>query len=274
MNEDVEVLLAKVREELVLRNYTRRTFSSYLRCIRDFLNAKKTALLNLDVDFIRKFLVLKHEAGLSSQTVNLYLNSIKFFYRDVLKIRGQIDVKFAKRSKKLPVVLSRQEVFRILKNVSNKKYKLMIALAYAAGLRVSEVVNLRVKDLDFEKNILRVCAAKGGKDRITILSQKLIRPLKAIALLKDKNDFLFESNRGGRLSCRSVQKVFCEAALGAEIFKDVSFHCLRHSFATHLLESGTDIRYVQELLGHASLKTTQLYTQVSVGKIRGIVSPL
>ena len=150
----------------------------------------------------------------------------------------------------------------------------MISLAYGAGLRVSEVVKIRVKDLNFLEKIIYVRQAKGNKDRITVLPEKLLPDLKDFAFKKNKDDFLFESERGGLLTTRTAQKIFSSALLKAGISADATFHSLRHSFATHLLENGTDIRYIQALLGHRSIRTTQRYTQVSASGIRNIKSPL
>ncbi|MEK7067552.1 MAG: tyrosine-type recombinase/integrase, partial [Patescibacteria group bacterium] len=223
---------------------------------------------------VRKFLLNRQDKGNSSQTVNLYLNAIKFFYRDILKSTEKIDLKFAKRSKKLPVVLSREEIKKILSAIQNNKHKLMVGLAYGAGLRISEVINLKVQDINLDELILHLKEAKGKKDRITILPEKLKKDLAAAAVGKRGNDYVFESNRGGKLNERSAQVVFERALRASGIKKPATFHSLRHSFATHLLENGVDVRYVQELLGHANIRTTQIYTQVTNPSLKNIKSPL
>ena len=199
---------------------------------------------------------------------------IKYFYREILGVRHRIDIKFAKRSKKLPVVFSRAEVGAILSQISNAKHRLMIALAYGAGLRISEVINLRAADVLTDELTLHIKEAKGKKDRITVISEKLKDDLRSFLAGKQGDEIVFASERGGKLSERAAQKVFENALRKAGINKPATFHSLRHSFATHLLENGVDVRYVQELLGHANIRTTQLYTQVTNPKLKNIKSPL
>src|SRR3989339_2259164 len=260
--------------ELKLRNYSRQTIKNYTLCLKGFFEFLGVDLTIVNVDKIKKFLLLKYDKAFSSQTINLYLNAIKFFYRDVVKSSQKIDIKFAKRSKKLPIVLSRQEVGRILEVLSNQKHKLMIALSYGAGLRVSEIVALKIKDLDFENLLIHIKGAKGDKDRITILPDKLKVEIEKFVFGKDKNEYVFGSERGGNLTTRTAQKIFEKALKLTNINKEATFHSLRHSFATHLLENGTDVRYVQELLGHANIRTTQIYTQVTNPNLKNIKSPL
>lgn len=263
-----------LKEELILRRYSGRTVKSYLACVKEYLAFKGIFFEKLDVDNIKKFLVEKIGRGLSAQTVNLYLSAIKFFYNCVLKFDQKIVIPYGKRGQKLPIVLRHDQICRIIDNISNCKHRLLIALAYGAGLRVSEVVGIRVGDLVLEELILYVRQSKGNKDRITIIPESLKMDLQQLTLGKGQNDFLFESERSGRLTVRTAQKVFEMALKRAAILVPASFHSLRHSFATHLLENGTDIRYVQELLGHANIRTTQRYTHVGRVAIRKIKSPL
>ena len=169
--------------------------------------------------------------------------------------------------------MSREEIEKIIKATDNAKYKLMISLVYACGLRVSEVINLRVADLDINELVVHIKGAKGKKDRISILPERLQNDLRNIIAGKDASDFVFSSNRGGKLTSTSLQKMFRKSLAKAQIKKPATFHSLRHSFATHLLENGTDVRYVQELLGHANIRTTQIYTQVTNPKLKNIKSP-
>lgn len=150
----------------------------------------------------------------------------------------------------------------------------MIALSYGSGMRVSEVVNLKVKDINIEELTIHIKQAKGKKDRITIFPSKLSSNIRNLMAGKEGNRILFESMRGGKLTTRSAQTIFKKAIRKSDIKKDATFHSLRHSFATHLLENGTDIRYVQELLGHSNIKTTQIYTQVTNPQLKNIKSPL
>ncbi|GBE16923.1 tyrosine recombinase XerC [bacterium BMS3Abin15] len=270
----MEKHLKQTENELKLRNYSPKTIKSYLGCLEDFLSAKKNNLENIDVDFIRSFLLGKQDKKMSPQTINLYLNAIKFFYREIIKSPQKIDLKFAKRSLKLPIVLSRAEIVNIIDNITNKKHKLLISLTYAAGLRVSETTNLKIKDVDVEELSIHIKGAKGNKDRITIFPEKIKFDIINTINSKDKNDFIFESERGGKLTEWTAQKVFENALEKAKINKDATFHSLRHSFATHLLENGVDVRYVQELLGHSNIRTTQIYTKVTNPSLRNIKSPL
>ncbi|MBD3280221.1 tyrosine-type recombinase/integrase [Candidatus Dojkabacteria bacterium] len=147
-------------------------------------------------------------------------------------------------------------------------------MAYGAGLRVSEVVNLKVRYINLENLVLHVKSCKGNKDRITIFFENIKESLNKVISAKDKDEYVFSSERDGKLTTRTAQKIFANALKKTGIKKDASFHSFRHSFATHLLENGTDIRYVQELLGHANIRTTQRYTQVTNPQLRNIKSPL
>ena len=204
----------------------------------------------------------------------MHLQAIKYFYREIMKSKIAIDIRFAKTPSKLPIVLSRDEIKKILEVIKNEKHNLMIALAYSAGLRVSEIINLKIKDINLEELTIHLKGAKGNKDRITIFPEKLKDKITEITALRDKNNFVFESARGGKLTERTAQKVFENALKKAGIKKEATFHSLRHSFATHLLENGVDVRYVQELLGHANIRTTQLYTKVTNPTLKNIKSPL
>ncbi|MCK4520767.1 tyrosine-type recombinase/integrase [Candidatus Parcubacteria bacterium] len=266
--------LEQTRRELKLRNYSFKTIKAYLGCLKEYFDFKKFNLEKIDEENIKQFLLNKQDKNYSSQTINLYLNAIKFFYREVLKIPEKINLKFAKRSKKLPIVLSREEIENIIESIKNPKHKLIISLAYGAGLRISEVISLKVKDVDLEELTIHLKNAKGKKDRITIFPEKIRRDIQGLIARKNSDDYLFESERGGKLTERTAQKVFENALRGTGIKKDATFHSLRHSFATHLLENGVDVRYVQELLGHQNIRTTQIYTQVTNPKLKNIKSPL
>lgn len=272
--QDYQKYLEQVKTELRLRNYSPKTIKSYLLCIEYFFRFLGSNFERMQIDKIRQFLLQKQEKGSSGQTLNLYLNSIKFFYREIMKSGQKIDLKFAKTSKKIPIVLSKSEIAKILLAIKNKKHRLIIALAYGAGLRVSEIISLKVKDIDLEGLTIHIKQAKGYRDRLTIFSEKLRKPLQIILELKNPNELIFESNRDGKLSERTLQKIFTNALKNAKIKKEATFHSLRHSFATHLLENGTDIRYIQELLGHTNIRTTQIYTKVTNPNIRNIKSPL
>ncbi|MDI6883391.1 MAG: tyrosine-type recombinase/integrase [Patescibacteria group bacterium] len=266
--------LEKTRQELRLRNYSFKTIKAYLGCLGEYFDFKKFNLEKIDEEIIKQFLLNKQSKNYSSQTVNLYLNAIKFFYREVLKLSQKINLKFAKRSKKLPIVLSREEIKNIIESIRNPKHKLLISLAYGAGLRISEVVNLKIKDVNLKELTIHLKNAKSKKDRITIFPEKIKVDLQNLTDGKNPNDYILESERGGKLTERTAQKIFENALRKAGIGKDATFHSLRHSFATHLLENGVDVRYVQELLGHRNIRTTQIYTQATNPKLKNIKSPL
>jgi len=265
--------LDKTNRALRLRNYSPKTRKAYLLYITDYIKfSKKTGIKNKQ-RAIEEFLLDKHKRKQSPQTINLALNAVKFLYTEVLKDPQKVDLKFAKRSKKLPIVLSRTEIERLIEATVNAKYRLMISLGYACGMRVSEVTNLKVADLDIDELVVHIKGAKGKKDRISVLPEKLQDDLRNIVAGKIANDFIFVSNRGGKLTTTSLQKMFRKSLTKANVNKPATFHSLRHSFATHLLENGTDVRYVQELLGHSNIRTTQIYTQVTNPKLKNIKSP-
>jgi len=267
-------ILDKTERALQLRNYSPKTRKAYLLYIKKYIIFSKEKGIKSKQKAIEDFLLNKHKRKQSPQTINLALNAVKFLYAEVLKDPQKIDLKFTKRSKKLPVILSRTEIEKIIQATDNPRHKLMISLGYACGLRISEVVNLKVSDLCIDKLVVDVKGAKGKKDRISILPERLQKDLRNIIAGKNKTDLVFTSNRGGKLTTTSLQKVFRKSLAKAKINKHATFHSLRHSFATHLLENGTDVRYVQELLGHSNIRTTQIYTQVTDPRIKNIKSPL
>jgi integrase/recombinase XerD len=267
-------LLERVRDNLRLRNYSRRTIDSYLFCLKDYCTYAKQINKDPDVALIRRFLMEKLDGGQSSQTVNVNLQAIKYLYREILKSPLDIDIRFAKTASKLPVVLSREEISDIIGSISNSKHKLLISLSYASGFRVSEAVNLKVADINLNELTIHIKGAKGNKDRITIFPEKLQDEIRNMIAAKNMDDFVFASERGGKLTQRTAQKIFENALKKSGIKKDATFHSLRHSFATHLLENGVDVRYVQELLGHSNIRTTQIYTKVTNPALKQIRSPL
>lgn len=266
--------LRMLNDELRLRRYSPRTMKSYSQCLRVYFEYCGGNFELLDVERIRSFLLDMEGKGRASQTMNQYLNAIKFFYRHILKKPRPIDIRFAKRTRRLPVVLNRSEISRLLKVIRNRKHRLMVALSYSSGLRISELMNLRIQDLDLKELMITVRRGKGDKDRMTVFSESLVPDLLSQMALRDGKDYLFLSQWGGKLHSRSLQKVFQKALFTAHIKKKATFHSLRHSFATHLIEDGVNLRYVQELLGHKSIRTTQIYTKVAQKALRRVKSPL
>ena len=266
--------LEQTERELKIRNYSPKTVKSYLYGLQEYLVFKKDNLEILNQENIRNFLLQREQKGTSPQSRNIFLSAIKFFYQEVIRTTSKIDIRSAKKSSSLPVVLSRNEIDSILGSIQNSKHKLLLSLSYGAGLRVSEAVSLKVKDVDLLELTVHIKQAKGQKDRISVLPEKMVDGLKNLIAGKKIDDFVFASERGGKLTTRTAQKVFEKAVRKVGINKDATFHSLRHSFATHLLENGVDVRYVQELLGHQNIRSTQIYTHVANPKLKNIKSPL
>lgn len=267
-------LIDIITQETKLRNYSPKTTKAYTMVARDLFAYYKRPLRDVSREEIRQYLLKKQEKGLSSQTISLYANAINFIYCGLYKKADFERIRHPKRTQKLPVVLSRKEIQDIIESIKNAKHRLIVALSYGAGLRVSEVVRLRARDLDLNELTLMVRQGKGKKDRLTVLPGNLVAALGALIAGVEHNQYVFESERGGRLSETTAQKVFSNALKRTGITKEATFHSLRHSFATHLLEQGTDVRYVQELLGHQNIRTTQIYTHVTNPMLKNIQSPL
>lgn len=269
----MENFISQCERKLLLRNYSRHTVKNYLHYIREYANFCLHKIC-CGTECVENFLLAKQKNGASSSTISLALNAILFFKREVRGDFQKPNIHFPRRPGRLPVVLSHEEIKMLIQNISNKKHRLIISLAYGAGLRVSEVVRLRVKDIDFWSSCLWVRQGKGNRDRMTLLPATAAEEVRARCANKKSEEYLFESERGGRLTERTAQKIFEHALSKSAIKKHASFHSLRHSFATHLIENGTDIRYVQELLGHKNIITTQRYTHVASYHVRKIKSPL
>ncbi|MFC1655507.1 site-specific tyrosine recombinase/integron integrase [Patescibacteria group bacterium] len=267
-------LLLRMEREMIIKNYSPRTQKTYMYCIEKYLEFDFGAVRRCGLDKIREFLVLKQESGVGPVMRNLYLCAIKFFYRSALNRRKTIPIPYAKRPKSTPITLTRVEVLQMLSYINNYKHKLIVALAYGAGLRLSEVTSLKVYDIHLLDKTILVRRGKGAKRRYTIIPDKLWWKLRLYVKNRDAHKYVFESNRGGKLHSRTVQKIFKKALKKAGIEKQATFHSLRHSFATHLLENGTNLRYVQALLGHSSIRTTQIYTHVDDCAIKTVKSPL
>lgn len=272
--ENFQTRLDQAETELRIRNYSPRTIKIYLRFLREYL-----AFLDMHPDdraerAVKTYLLELEQNGASAESRNLCLSALKFYYRHVIGTKERMDIRTAKRNHRLPVVLSRAEIIRMLDVTKNLKHRLLLGFAYGAGLRVSEVVNMNIHDVDLQELTVHIHQAKGRKDRISVVSPSLIADLKTYIAGKAAQDVLFASDWGGRLTTRTAQKIFEHALSKADINKPATFHSLRHSFATHLLENGVDIRYVQVLLGHNNIRTTQRYTQVTNPKLKSIQSPL
>jgi site-specific recombinase XerD len=265
-----------LKEELLMRKYSRRTIKSYVRYNREFLLFARKKPEEIENEDIKKYLYYMVEVKkVATSTLNIIINALRFYYGEVLKKRFAYEIKRPKKDKKLPVILSQEEISRILHSVANIKHRLILMLIYSAGLRVSEVVKLKPEDIDTKRKLIHIRGAKGRKDRYTMLSDVVIGSLEVYLKAYQPEKWLFPGQKSSsHITTRTVQRIFEGAIEKAGIKKDVSVHSLRHSFATHLLESGTDLRYIQELLGHKSSKTTEIYTHVSKKDISKIKSPL
>lgn len=265
-----------LKKELEIRNFSPKTVKAYLFYNNDLVKyCQKDPTTITEADIKKYVWYLLGERKASSYTARLALNAIKFYYRTVKKRRFYFNFGLPRRETKLPVVLSRPEVTKLLASLDNEKHCLILSLMYSAGLRVSEVVALRPEDFDLETKVLWVRQGKGRKDRQTVISDKIINDLANLLDRAATGWYLFKGQKSSsHLSTRSVEKIFANTLLKSGIRKSATCHSLRHSFATHLLESGTDIRYIQELLGHRNLATTQIYTRVSNKFLSQVKSPL
>ena len=261
--------------ELKLRGFTPATVRAYMVHNQHFLSFIKKDPEQIEEGDIKLYLAhLIAERQNKPASVNLVLSSLRFFYETILKKKIFTDITPPKIEKKLPTVLTKEEMKSLLDASKNKKHRLLLEFLYASGMRVSECVRIKVDDLDLQEKMGRVVAGKGRKDRHIILSDTLITSLQDyLKAQKKESEYIF-SGQKGHLSVRTAQRIVNNTAKNAGIKRRVFAHALRSSFATHLLEAGTDIRIIQELLGHADLSTTQRYTHVSTQQLKKIKSPL
>ncbi len=272
--------IKQVDDELVLRGMaygTRKAYGQHLRNYFDWLKQKHIAPEQATREHVRGYLVELATSGRVSAAYCIGARAaIIFLYETTLKQRDKVsDLPRMKRPSQLPTVLSKDEVAKILKVTSFLKHKALLVTAYSAGLRVGEVVRLKVSDIDSKRMKIRVTAGKGAKDRETLLSETALRILREYFKAFKPKVWLFPGEeRDAHLSERAAQEIFRDAKKKAGILKPATFHTLRHSFATHLLEDGVDMRYIQELLGHGNIRTTERYTHISQNALGRITSPL
>ena len=264
-------------EQLDRMRYSENTKRVYVNFFKSFLNYfPDTPPEEISDDQVNRYmnhLLMTKKVGTSTQ--NQVINAIKFYYKKVRKGRRKVyALERPLKETKLPKVLSEEDVVAILTAVDNIKHKTMLWLIYAAGLRRSELINLKINDVDSRRMVLNIRAGKGKKDRITLLSEKVLVLLRAYFREYRPKVWLFEGSQGNPYSATSLQKVFAQALRRSGVRKEASLYTLRHSFATHLLERGTDLRYIQSLLGHNSSKTTEIYTHVTTKGFEKIRSPL
>lgn len=263
-------------QKLELKKYSNSTLKSYVNCFEHFINHyKNIALENLNEADIRNYLKILIQKDRSNSYINQSINSIKFYYEVVLGMPNRFyAIERPRKEKKLPIILSKSETRTLIGNTNNIKHKCIIGLLYSAGLRRSELLNLKISDIDSSRMLIHVRGAKGNKDRYSMLSNTILDDLRIYYKEWRPKGYLFESVNNGRYSENSVSKIVTNAAIKSKLKKHVTPHTLRHSFATHLLESGTDIRYIQILLGHNSTKTTEIYTHVATSSFDSIKNPL
>jgi len=277
MKKKYKEILEDFERTLQVRHYSKSTISIYIFAFREFLKH----IFPRPVDEITKadiekyLLQVARERNYSKSSVNQHINAIKFYYERVLgNTRAIYNLERPLNGRKLPMVLSQAEIGRIMKCVNNLKHKAILTTIYSAGLRIGELKRLRITDIDSERMVIHVKNGKGNKDRITLLSEKTLELLRRYYRLYKPKNYLFDGSKGGEYSSRSIQQILKRAVIRAGIRKKVTVHTLRHSFATHLLEGGTDLRYIQSLLGHNSSKTTEIYTHVTNRALTKIKSPI
>ena len=275
MNELYAEYLKKLETELKLRGFSKHTIDAYLRYNKKFLEYIKKQPKTITKEDIKSFLsYLLSDKGLSARTLNLIRATLFFFYNEIMNL-GITKIKTPKIEKTLPTVLTKKEVRALFNAAKNFKSRLILKLLYSSGLRVSELTRLKYEDINSDDKTGIVHQGKGKKDRAFILSQEIINDLKTYQKKQNiSKGYIFTNSRNKPISTRNIQKIIKNYAKKAEINKNVTPHKLRHSFATHLLQDGTDIRVIQELLGHSNLQTTQIYTHISREQIKKVKNPL
>lgn len=262
--------IRKIKELCILKGYSDQTIKAYVYHIGKFIDFIEKSRLNLTNEAVKSYMLVQE---LSVNSMRLKYAAIRFFFCEILRRPFTIwEVPVKKREIQLPKVLSKRQIKALIESTDNLKHKIIIKILYSCGLRLEELINLKRKDIDFNRNIVLIRKGKGRKDRYTIIAKSLkIDLLKYYSNTNFKTDYVIEG-RNNKYNKKSVQKVLEKA--GKKIRANVHPHILRHSFATHLLEDGIDIRYIQKLLGHSSLKTTEIYTHVATKDLTKIKNPL
>lgn len=261
---------------LETKRYSINTARTYIGLFSEFIRYfKGMSLKEINENDIKQYMLTIVKTGKSLSCQNQVINAIKFYYEQVLDMPQRFyEIERPRKEQKLPTVLSEEEILRIISSTTNIKHKAILVTIYSCGLRLSELLNLKITDVQSDRGLLIVKDGKGNKDRNTILSDTTLALLRKYYLAYKPKEYLFEGRDGGRYSVKSVQNIVKHSLKTAKITKRASTHTLRHSFATHLLENGTDLRHVQTLLGHSSPKTTEIYTHVSTKGLQGVVSPI
>ncbi len=262
--------------KLELKRYANSTIKTYVSCFETFINHySDREIKDLNEEDIRLYLQKLIREDFSHSYINQAINAIKFYYEVVLEMPNRFyAIERPRPIEQLPKVLAKEEIMAIIEHTNNIKHRCIVSLLYSAGLRRIELLNLKLEDIDSKRMVIKVRSGKGNKDRFTILSEKLLGDLRKYYKEWRPTNFLFEGPGRKAYSPESVSCIVRNAAEKAKIKKRVTPHMLRHSFATHLLENGTDLRYIQVLLGHRSTKTTEIYTHVATNIFFKIKNPL
>jgi site-specific recombinase XerD len=268
--------VADFRKILVVKRYSENTLKVYLSVVQlAEVHFKKQLFDVSEAELHQFFYHMIHTKGISVSYQKQIAMALKLYYQLVHDKAIHLEFLMPERkSEKLPVILSFEEIKRLLKAVNNLKHKCMIALNYSAGLRIGEMIKMRINDIDSSRMMIHIKSAKGQKDRMVPLSSKLLKMLRAYYKIYAPKDYLFEGQSGMAYSPSSFNQMLKKASKKAKIRKQFSSHALRHSYATHLLENGMDVRVIQKLLGHNSIKTTMIYTQVAKSTLANVKSPL
>tara|TARA_B100001287_G_scaffold46061_1_gene35127 strand:- start:13796 stop:14737 length:942 start_codon:yes stop_codon:yes gene_type:complete len=267
--------LKEIKKILIVKGYSINTVNSYLTCLNYFRTYFKGIQINhLTKDDIIEYLFHLVEENYSKSTQNQHINAIKFYFEKILgKKREYYYIERPIKEKKIPIVLSKDEIQSLLSHTYNLKHLTILATIYSCGLRVSELINLKIIDIDSKRMVIHIKNSKGNKDRQVQLTYQILQLLKKYYLKYKPKKFLFNGLNTPKYSASSIQKIIKKSAINSRIYKHVTPHTLRHSYATHLLENGTDIRIIQTILGHSNIKTTQIYTHVSTAHLKNIQNP-
>jgi integrase/recombinase XerD len=277
VEESVYIGLQKLVSWMRVRRYSEKTIDSYIKSLmvffEFFVGRNVESICNEDVIEFNQGHIMKE--GFSASYQSQFVNALKLFYAEVFS--RKLDLEKLVRPKKpfmLPKVISEEEVAMLLNACKNIKHRTMLATVYGAGLRRGELLNLRLQDMDSKRMMIHVRNGKGAKDRMVPLSPVVLDMLREYYKAYKPKEYLFEGQYGGRYAERSLELALKKAVLDSGLQKNINLHMLRHSYATHLMEAGTNLRFIQELLGHKSPKTTQIYTHVSSQALSKVVSPL
>ena len=263
-------------DKLELRKYANNTVKTYVTSFETFINYYISKdLVAINESDVRKYILKLVQENKSNSYINSAINSIKFYFESVLGMPNRFyEIERPRKEKKLPKVLSKEDVLSVIANTNNLKHKCIVSLLYSSGIRRNELVNLKITDIDSKRMLIRIEAAKGNKDRYTLLSHSLLEDLREYYKQYKPEKYIVEGMYSKQYSGQSIGKIVVNAAEKAGIKIPVTPHMLRHSFATHLLEAGVDLRQIQVLLGHSSSKTTEIYTHVATTTFKKIKNPL